>query len=230
MVELFLAIAHAHPAFPTPVPKVSLVPKGRAEDKAIGIKNTIGTAINNATPATPADLLVDHGGKEDRRLSDPDSRANSVFSAKRSVDSAELEAFGTKNTNGLSSAEQEALRKAVREASKLGAKIVGATFEIEGDLPDELLAALPADQLYEYFGAAAEDRAAIEFLAGLNVSPILVTDTAGAAAAMRDLGDGTDIIGLDFETGPPDARPEPVRIDPSSYYELYPWRVHQKRR
>jgi hypothetical protein len=79
MVELFLAIAHAHPAFPTPVPKVSLVPKGRAEDKAIGTKDAIGTAINNATPATPADLSVDHGSKEDRRLSDPDSRANSVL-------------------------------------------------------------------------------------------------------------------------------------------------------
>jgi DNA polymerase-1 len=106
------------------------------------------------------------------------------------------------------------LQEAVRAATKLGAtfRIVGADIEIDGDLPDESRAALPVDQLYAYFGAAAADNEAVEFLAQLQVLPILVTDAAGATAAMGALA-GADPIGLDLETAPPGARPEPVMIN-----------------
>jgi hypothetical protein len=45
----------------------------------------------------------------------------------------------------------------------------------------------------------------------LNVSAVLVDDIDGAEAALLRL-DGSDVIGIDIETAPPDAYPEPVRL------------------
>jgi DNA polymerase I-like protein with 3'-5' exonuclease and polymerase domains len=106
------------------------------------------------------------------------------------------------------------LQKAVRAAFKTGAKfrIVGADVAIEGDLAPELREALPADRLYAYLGAADDDQAAIEFLARLKVTAVLVTAEEQAEEVMAQL-DGAELIGLDFETGSPNARPEPVGIN-----------------
>ena len=66
--------------------------------------------------------------------------------------------------------------------------------------------------LRQYLGAAQVDEEAIEFLSQLGVAAVLVDDIAGAEAAMADL-DGDELIGIDIETAPPDARPEPVRLN-----------------
>ena len=67
----------------------------------------------------------------------------------------------------------EPLRKVVQVAIKAGAsfRIVGADVEIDGDLPDELRAQLAADRLWEFLGAAQQDRNAVAFLAKLGVRP-----------------------------------------------------------
>ncbi len=106
------------------------------------------------------------------------------------------------------------LRKAVREAHRLGAefRIVGADVEIEGELPGTLRAALPANLLRQYLGAIRADKEAISFLQRLEVEAVLVENIAGADAAMAELT-CVDMIGIDVETSPPDARPAPVRIN-----------------
>ena len=106
------------------------------------------------------------------------------------------------------------LRKTVREAHLLGAKfrIVGDSIEIDGDLPGDLKAALPVPMLRQYLGATRTDREAVEFLSQLGVAAVLVDDIAGAEAAMADL-DGEDLVGIDVETAPCNARPEPVRLN-----------------
>ena len=71
---------------------------------------------------------------------------------------------------------------------------------------------LPSAYLFQYFGAARADNEAVAFLRQLGVTPVLVTDLAGADAAMVELT-GCDPIGLDIETSPPDARPAPIRIN-----------------
>jgi DNA polymerase-1 len=108
------------------------------------------------------------------------------------------------------------LQNAIRAAIDLEAEfyVIGDAVEVVGDLPDALRAALPSDQLYEYLGAARRDQEAIEFLARLGVAPVLVTDRAGADAAMHELDSG-DTLGLDFETGPPNARPLPIKMNRS---------------
>src|SRR6185369_11785342 len=52
----------------------------------------------------------------------------------------------------------------------------------------------------------------IAFLEKLRVTPVLLTDTAGAEAAITALA-GAPVVGFDIETGPPGARPAPVRIN-----------------
>jgi hypothetical protein len=106
------------------------------------------------------------------------------------------------------------LRKAAREAHLLGAefRIVGADAEVDGELPCALRAALPVPMLRQYLGAARADKEATTFLWQLGVEPVLNEDIAGADAAMAELS-GADPIGIDIETSPPNARPEPVRIN-----------------
>src|SRR4051812_27584166 len=106
------------------------------------------------------------------------------------------------------------LRKIVREAHQLGAefRVVGGDIEIDGALPSAMLRVLPSAYLFQYFGAARADNEAVAFLSQLGVSPVLVTDLAGADAVMAELT-GADPIGLDIETAPPNARPAPIRIN-----------------
>src|SRR4051794_33932097 len=107
-----------------------------------------------------------------------------------------------------------ALRKAAREATRLGAafRIVGANIEIAGELPDALCDAMPEQQLRHYLGACRADKEATTFLQQLGVAAVLVEDIAGADAAMAEL-DGVPLLGIDIETAPPDARPAPVRLN-----------------
>src|SRR4051812_7818068 len=106
------------------------------------------------------------------------------------------------------------LRGAVREAAALGAtfQIVGADVDIAGVLPADLRAALPVALLRQYLGASRADKEATAFLKHLGVEAVLVEDIAIADAAMVELS-GADPIGIDIETSPPDARPEPVRLN-----------------
>ena len=97
---------------------------------------------------------------------------------------------------------------------RLGAafRIVGDAVDIDGDVPHDLREALPRDLLRQYLGAAQVDDEAIAFLGKLGVSAVLIEDIASAKAAMDDLSD-SEIIGIDIETSPPNARPDPVRIN-----------------
>jgi DNA polymerase I-like protein with 3'-5' exonuclease and polymerase domains len=106
------------------------------------------------------------------------------------------------------------LRKAVREAHRLGAKfrIVGADIEIDGALPATVQDRLPAELLREYFGAVRTDNRAQAFLASMDVETVLVSDEAGAQATMDQLT-GLDPIAIDIETASPDDRPPPIRIN-----------------
>jgi DNA polymerase I-like protein with 3'-5' exonuclease and polymerase domains len=107
-----------------------------------------------------------------------------------------------------------ALRKAVREARRLGAefRVIGRDVEIDGDLPPGMLITLPPEYLFQYFGAARADKEAVMFLRQLGVEPVLVDELNGAKAAMDELTN-CDLIGLDIETGSPDMRPPPIRIN-----------------
>jgi DNA polymerase I-like protein with 3'-5' exonuclease and polymerase domains len=106
------------------------------------------------------------------------------------------------------------LRKAVREAHRLGAqfRIVGADIEIDGELPATVRDRLPPELLRDYLGAVRTDNAATAFLDLLRVEAVLVTDRTGADAAMQELT-GLDPIAIDIETAPPDDRPAPIRIN-----------------
>src|SRR4051812_8144079 len=90
-----------------------------------------------------------------------------------------------------------ALRKAVREAHRLGAtfRIVGDDVEIDGDLPSDLREALLTNLLRQYLGAAEIDVEAIDFLAQLGVTPVLIDSIASAEAAIEDLTD-SEILGI----------------------------------
>jgi DNA polymerase-1 len=110
------------------------------------------------------------------------------------------------------------LQKAVQAANKLGVRFrrIGADIDIEGELPADLQAVFSdkAAELYEYLDPAHDDQAAIELLAQLGVTANLVTDSAAADAAMRAIDEtGVGTPGLDFETGPREARSEPVKIN-----------------
>jgi DNA polymerase-1 len=105
------------------------------------------------------------------------------------------------------------LRAAVREAVAIGCefRIVGADVEIDGEIPDDLRARLPASLLWQYLGASWDDQCAIEFLGKLGVRAVLVRDIEGARAALKALS-RSDLIGIDIETKSP-KRPPPVRIN-----------------
>jgi len=107
-----------------------------------------------------------------------------------------------------------ALRKVVREAHLLGAefRVVGADVVVDGKLPAGVAYKLAPNLLRGYLGAARADKAARSFIQHLGVTPVLVTDQAGADEAMTELA-GADPIGLDIETAPPGARPAPIRIN-----------------
>jgi DNA polymerase I-like protein with 3'-5' exonuclease and polymerase domains len=169
--------------------------------------------VGPKTPAAPPPADDDGGAVDgtsaplDRDVEQP---AKTPKTAKTSAASPHDAGFG-----GFDSFDA-GLQKAVQAANRLGVRFrrIGADIDIEGELPDDLRAVFTdkAEQLYEYLDAAHDDQAAIDLLAQLRVTANLVTDSAAADAAMRAL-DGVGILGLDFETGPPDAWPEPVKIN-----------------
>jgi DNA polymerase I len=110
-------------------------------------------------------------------------------------------------------AEWKELRKAVREAQQLGAgfRIVGDTVEISGVLPDDVRDRLDPALLREYLGAAQVEAEAIAFLDTLDVKAVTVENIDGADLVMGELSN-EPFLGLDIETGPPNADPPPVRI------------------
>src|SRR4030095_4512073 len=85
----------------------------------------------------------------------------------------------------------EELPRLVREAVALGAefRVTGDRVVIDGDLPPDLQLRLSdnAEALYIYFRAARIDADAVDFLEGLGVTPVLVTDCAGAESEWRSL-------------------------------------------
>src|SRR4030095_13601290 len=108
----------------------------------------------------------------------------------------------------------EELPRLVREAVALGAefRVTGDRVVIDGDLPPDLQARLSnnTEALYVYFRAARIDADAVDFLEGLGVTAVLVTDCAGAESAMLALT-GVGRLGLDIETAVPGRRPPPLQ-------------------
>jgi hypothetical protein len=118
-------------------------------------------------------------------------------------------------------------RQAIGEASQLGVtcRIVGADIELSGldPLPATLRARLEAAVddgfLWKYLAADEADFEATDFLARLNVEPVLVEDPARVAACQDELsldlaGDPAleAAVGIDIETGADGWRPPPIRF------------------
>jgi hypothetical protein len=101
----------------------------------------------------------------------------------------------------MSLADWLALKRAVAEAQKTGTtfRISGAAVVIEGADAGLEQRLTEGGLLWAYLGADSDDVEAANFLAELNVEPVLVTDRSGALAAVKELS-GKTHLGLDIET------------------------------